>query len=239
MERYVTIVNNDLEHGFTAKYDGEYITIPTGGSKVVPYDVMKAWMGDPELIDDGRHNDRSETYDRLCLMYHARGLMGNDPDLLPDIEAFTEDGDKIITVLDDPEGTSLIPDADAPGDIGALQRQIDRLNARLEEKLAGLTDEPGGITEAEDLGARSIANEGAIAEQTAAERAELYGDDLTGTPVTDELVDIPDDAPTQVPVGRPKQSSTPASPARKTPSKRPPSKPRGTAGTAGRRAGTK
>lgn len=235
MDQYVTIVNNDTLEPFTGKYDGEYITIPAGGSKVVPYDVMRVWMGDPILTDDGRHNDRHDAYNRLCSLYHARGLTGNDPSLLPDISAFTEDGEQIITILDDPEGETLVPDSEGTSDISQLQRQIDRLNARLEEQMAGLVDEPGGPIEAARTG-----EEGVIAAETAAAKAELYGD--THEADTDDL-DIPEDAPTQIPVGRPKQSASPAKKAapraRKTPAKKPVSKPRGTAGTEGRRAGTK
>lgn len=242
MDQYVTIVNNDPEVPFVGKYDGEYITIPTGGQKVVPYDVMRVWMGDPILTDDGRHNDRHDAYNRLCSLYHARGLTGNDPSLLPDISAFTEDGEQIITILDDPEGETLVPDSEGTSDISQLQRQIDRLKARLEEQVAGLVDEPGGTIEPAEIGGRT-GEEGVIAAETAAAKAELYGDTPQSDSGSDDDLDIPEDAPTQIPVGRPKQSASPAKKAsprpRKTPAKKPVSKPRGTAGTEGRRAGTK
>ena len=226
MESYVTIKNLDDEP-FIGKYDGEYITIPGPGSKIVQWDVMVVWMGDPYVENDGRHQDRRATFNRLCTKYHARGLTGNDPSLLPNIEAYTEDGERIITVLDDPDGDSLVPDPEAPTDAGRLQRQIDRLEARLQEQIAGLED-TGPIDEPE-VGGRSAGTEGAINAEIAAERARETGEDPA--PPDDDELDIPADEPTKVPVGRQKRA------AKKAPVKAAPrSKPRGTAGTAGRRA---
>lgn len=229
MEQFVKIVNTE-EHPFIGKYDGEYITIPAGGSKIVQWDVMVVWMGDPYIEDTDRYAERREVYNNICAKWHARGLTGNDHSLLPGLEAYTEDGERIITVMDDPEGEMLVPSSTDNTDTGKLQRQIDRLQARLGERLAGLVDAP---SEAPDNEARSRP-EGEISAEIAAEDGELNGDDADDP--EDEL-SIPEDTPAKIPVGK----ATPGkAPARKGPVKKAPaSRARGTAGTAGKRAASR
>ena len=229
MEQYVRIVNRNPEEPFIGKYDGDYIAIPAGGEKIVPWDVMVVWMGDPALDNDGRHNERRETYLRLASLYHARELTGVNEDAFPLLEAYTEDGERIITILDDPDGETILPDSTDNTDIGRLQRQIERLEQRLAERLSGLTDTPDAQIEEPEIGGRSAGTEGDINAEIAAERAAETGE---APPVTtdDDDLGIPVDEPTKVPVGRAKKAA---------PVKKPAGKPRGTAGTAGRRAAAK
>jgi hypothetical protein len=222
-------IRNTGEEPFIGKYDGEYITVPAGGEKIVEHDVMVVWMGDPKVENTDRYAERREVFNRLCMMYHAATLTGNDPSLLPPLEAYTEDGERIITVMDDPDGVHLMPSAESDTDIGKLQRQIDRLTQRLNEKVAGLVDAPEDAPEENEARSRP---EGEIA----AEIAELDGE-LTGDVITDddEDFDIPEDTPTKVPVG----PAAKKAPAKRAPRKAPPGRPRGTAGTAGKRAASR
>lgn len=233
MEQYVRIRNTSPDEPFIGKYDGEYITIPTETERILPWDVMVVWMGDPAIENTDRHQERSEVFNRLCMMHHAATLTGNDLSLLPPLEAYTEDGERIITVLDDPEGVSLVPSADDNTDVGKLQRQIERLQARVEEKLGGLVDAP---TDAPDNDGPRSRPPGEIAAEIAAEDAVLNGETAeTADPDDDELA-IPEDTPAKIPVGK----ATPGkAPARKSPVKAPPGKPRRTAGTAGSRAASR
>lgn len=230
MAEFVRIRNTDTEP-FIGKYDGEYITVPAEGEKIVERDVMVVWMGDPAVENTDRYAERREVFNRLCAMYHARELTGNNLELLPGLEAYTEDGERIITVLDDPEGVHLMPSAESDTDIGKLQRQIDRLTQRLNEKVAGLVDAPEDAPAEDEIGSRSAGTEGAIA----AEIAELDGE-LTGDVDTDDddELGIPEDTPTKVPVGE--KRTTGKTPAKRAPRKAPTGRPRGTAGTAGKRS---
>jgi len=153
---------------------------------------------------------------------------GNE-DAFPLLEAYTEDGERIVTILDDPEGETILPDSTENTDIGRLQRQIERLEQRLAERLSGLTDTPDAQIEEPEIGGRSAGTEGDINAEIAAERAAETGE---APPVTtdDDDLGIPVDEPTKVPVGRAKKAA---------PVKKPAGKPRGTAGTAGRRAAAK
>lgn len=227
MEQFVRIRNTDEEEPFIGKYDGEYITIPAGGEKIVKYDVMVVWMGNPAVEDTDRYAERREVYNNICAKWHARGLTGNDPSLLPSLEAYTEDGERIVTVMDDPEGISLTPSSESEGDIGKLQRQIDRLTARLNEKVSGLVDAPEDAPE-NDSRSRP---EGEISAEIAAEDAVLNGEADVDVP-EDEL-DIPEDTPAKIPVGKAAPGKPPA---KRGPVKAPSGRPRGTAGTAGKRA---
>jgi hypothetical protein len=228
VEQFVTIKNANEEEPFIGKYDGEYITIPAGGSKIVQWDVMVVWMGDPRIENTDRYAERREVYNNICAKWHARGLTGNTPEDLPALEAYTEDGERILTVMDDPEGEMMVPvSREGDGDVGKLQRQIDRLQARLEERLNGLVDAP---SDAPENDSRSRA-EGEIAAEIAAEDAELNGENIADD-AEDEL-DIPEDTPAKIPVGK---AAPGKAPAKRGPVKAPPSKPRRTAGTAGKRA---
>jgi hypothetical protein len=229
MESYVRIVNRNPEEPFIGKYDGDYLTIPAGGEKIVPEDVMFVWMGNPALENDGRTNERREVYFRLASLYHARTLTGIDVDAFPMLEAYTEDGERIITVLDDPEGDSLVPDSSDNTDIGKLQRQIERLEARLAERLNGLVDTPDGPIDEPEIGGRSAGTEGEINAEIAEERAIELGEEPVTVDGGDDL-GIPVDEPTKTPVGRSRAKKAPAKPSGRA---------RGTAGTAGRRAAAK
>lgn len=229
MESFVRIVNRDPEVPFIGKYDGDYIAIPAGGEKIVTEDVMRVWMGDPNLTNTGRHNDRQDAYNRICMFHHARGLTGNDPDLLPPLEAYTEDGERIITIMDDPTGELTVPDSTGDSDIAKLQRQIEKLEAQMQARMAGLVDGAEGDITSAEIGGRSRP-EGEI-------RAEIDAEDDDADITTDTPdLGIPSDDPTTVPVGEggPRKRAP-----RKAPAKPPAGKPRGTAGTAGRRAAKK
>lgn len=232
MEQFVRIRNTSPDEPFIGKYDGEYITIPTESEKIVKWDVMVVWMGDPTVENTDRHQERRDSFNRLCAKYHARMLTGNDPSLLPPLEAYTEDGERIVTILDDPEGISITPAEQDHGDIGKLQRQIDRLQARLEEQVAGLIDAP---SDAPEDGPRSRPA-GEISAEIAAEDAVLNGETATTADSDDDELDIPEDTPAKIPVGK----ATPGkAPAKRGPVKAPPGKPRRTAGTAGARAASR
>lgn len=237
MEQYVTLMNTG-ETDIRRKYDGEYLTVPALGQLIVPWGVMVAWMGDPELTDQPSDPVRTTTYRKLCSFHNARTHLGNQPDLLPKLEAYTPDGDRIITILDDPEGTNITPDSSEPTDIGALQRQIDHLRGQLETRLAGLTDTPELAAETQsEIGSRS-APEGALAEQIAREREGIVGPDpaTADTPAEDDD-DIPTDSPTKTPVGSTGRGGT--APVKKSTGRGTTTGKSRSAGTAGRRAASK
>lgn len=210
MEQYVSILNVS-EDDFTAKYDGEYLTIPAGRSKTVPYDIMVVWMGDPEVRNLGADRERDEAYKNICGFFHARSMTGNHPELLPHLEAYTDDGDRIITIMDDPTGNSLTVDAAEGSDVASLQKQIaaqqkalETLTARLDAEVEVLTDVPE--REAEGTG-RSAGTAGqkaaAKAAQEAAEKLdpELEAEGADAEPEhSDDADDLPEDTPTAVPM---------------------------------------
>lgn len=218
MQQFVTIENQGTTE-FRAKYDGATYVIPPGESRIVPYQAMCVWMGDPSVTNKDTYKERDLVYRRICRYFHARGLMGNEPEKLPKIAAFDQDGNRIITVMDDPEGKHLAAGADdAPVDIRVLQQQIERLQAQLETRLVGLTDTPQKRTQRKAVddstpkgGRGTVGTAGRRAKRKAAEDAIEKGevDPETGQPFDETSAaagtppDLPVDEPTKVPVGKP------------------------------------
>lgn len=255
MQQFITIRNEDTED-FVAKYDGEYLTIPAGGQRTFAWDVMVCWMGDPNLFNTEVENIRDEAYKNICTFHNARGLTGNEPDLLPKLAAYDEDGNRIVTIMDDPDGLSY-EFGDAAGetglDVAALQRQIEAQQAQLDQMMARMADTPEA--QRPETEGRSAGTEGTKTAEIQAERDREDGvEDLnhevdtsdestTATTGADggniETFSIPADEPTQTPVGKtnaPGQSpATEARTAKRSTGRRTTPSTGRSAGTAGKR----
>jgi hypothetical protein len=133
-----------LKNGGTETYRHQYgaqevIEIAAGDEMIVPLSVMCSLMGHPDTRNSDRWREREEMHEVLLRFYGGT---------LPSLEAYTLDGERIITIIDDETGYSLTPDPTDSSDVGVLQRQIDELNAKIDDTDAGdsiedvPTDEP-------------------------------------------------------------------------------------------------
>lgn len=123
MAEVVRIVNNGPAP-YTDFYNSVKYTIPgNGGQLLVDFDAMALWLGHPAANNfDPRNRVRVQEYQRLRIRYgvEARSLelstsgVPTDTEELfrqmkPALECFSANGEPIITVADDPDGTFLSP----------------------------------------------------------------------------------------------------------------------------------
>jgi hypothetical protein len=131
----------------------ETITFAAGEEKVVPWDVLVLFCGDPNVVNKEYWRERDEAVETLHLMYGAMSLAGPDSSKLPKLEAYTIDGDRISTLIDDPIGAGITPKADDTSDVGRLQAQIDALQAeiRKSQDAPEQPDTEGETVDVEDI----------------------------------------------------------------------------------------
>lgn len=136
-------IANEGDDTLRLQYADTLITLAPGQSRFVPFDVMVAWMGHPDLRNGEYDAWRTEAYENLALFYGALTLDGVDRTLLPALAAYDEDDNRISTILDDPEGASLgvaaaTRNPSGHGDAEILARKVERLEAMLDS--AGIVD---------------------------------------------------------------------------------------------------
>jgi hypothetical protein len=122
---------------FSHVYGNEVVAIEPGSEKFVPFDVMVAFMGHPNVRNNEYERWRDESYNNLCLFYGAQTIDGIDSDVLPQLEAWDSDGNRISTILDDPAGDNLQVDAAPHTDTAIMAQQIAEMKAAMET--AGIT----------------------------------------------------------------------------------------------------
>jgi hypothetical protein len=131
--------------------------IPVGGERIIPFNEAASWFGDPRLQNQGR--------DQLRTLVHSQiqGLWGYtegmtylrdrwDPtagfktweDFKPSVECFDMDGEPILFVIHDPEGTTPFggPKLVDPAfqDVGVLNDRIAQNERELAELRQLLTE---------------------------------------------------------------------------------------------------
>jgi len=109
----------------------ETITFEPGDEKIVPWDVLVLFCGDPEVTNKEYWRERDEAVESLHLRYGAVSLAGLHSEKLPKFHAETVDGEPIKTLMDDPDGIDIVPAAGDTTDVGRLQAQIEALQAEV------------------------------------------------------------------------------------------------------------
>ena len=153
-------VLNKHSKPFKAKYDNQTYLIKPNSETIVPLDAVCLWMGNPSSVDyDEKRRDRSDEYRRLRAKYGVYEHDDRMEENLPRLEAYTLDGERIWTVLEDPEGEhagSVTPprtDDDAvAAQILSMQQQIDALQAVLKVRGVEPREVRGDDGEGEDDG---------------------------------------------------------------------------------------
>lgn len=134
MQQSIRLVNAGDEP-FEHIYDGEMVRIAPGSELFVPFDVMVAFMGHPNLRNTDYENWRDEAYINLCLFYGALELeSGPNPAKLPKLEAWDSEGNRISTIIDDPTGARLTVDTSQPhSDTAIMAQQLAAMAAAMKE----------------------------------------------------------------------------------------------------------
>lgn len=165
-----TVVNdlirlrNTSDKEWRHRYLHMEVILPPNSDTVIGRDVMIYLMGNPELRDiDHRRKPRTQEVKRIRLLYGA----AYDDELWelnkPPLQAFTVEGERIHTIMDDPEGKHGLPQTLITDQQTLMQKQIDALQAQL----------------------RDIQNSQVMADRTAqAEQYDLTVDDPSPSPST-------------------------------------------------------
>lgn len=169
------------------KFQGQKGSLQVGRDATVPWGVMNHLLGDPYY--EGR--DREIHYANI---HHHAGVNPGQP--LPyTIEAYDSAGDRIATMVDDPDGIHM-PDRDSVltpnalremhADLDRRMKQVEQMQREMEQQRTS-DDQPPPKTRAR----RDRREPSAITDPTIGEGS---------TVAIDNDSDVPDDTPSRVPV---------------------------------------
>lgn len=128
-------VRNTAPVPFRQRFLREWYTIQPGNEAILPWDVFVAFFGDPALKNHGpNRKDREEAYKRIRFKYGS--LEDNElwEQNRPRVECYRMNGEKIVPLCDDPEGTNVHQSAMTVAGMDALQSQI----AYLQQQVAAM-----------------------------------------------------------------------------------------------------
>lgn len=145
----VVMVRNVADKPFDVRYNSRSTIINPDETGIVDSEAAKLWFGDWEARNIGReerHQFRTRELERLKGIYGAhfdddfRAEHPSIPEPLladqkwernrPRVELYNQSGERIISVLDDPEGNTL-PLEDASQDV--LARTVSQMQSQLDE----------------------------------------------------------------------------------------------------------
>lgn len=135
-------VKNVGDETFTDSCNSVPYYLEPGDEQVVPYDAVVLWCGHPDADNsDPRNRVRVVEWGRLRVRYGVY----EDADFarhIPHLEVSTLNGDRIHTVLDDPDGDNLTPAGTTRAQaittedqLSQLQAQVDALRQLLSEQV--------------------------------------------------------------------------------------------------------
>lgn len=142
------------------KYNNRKYTMEPGEEIVVPFLAMCLWFGHPDAIDhptDKQRQFRFDEWRRLQVRYGSYDNVGEEPivtksgsippwkDQVPSIEVLTMAGEKIITVVDDPEGRHLQPAQQNVSQVELMQSAIERMQEQMREMESRLATEQRAV----------------------------------------------------------------------------------------------
>lgn len=137
------VMLKNLGGDFSMKYGPtNRVTIPAGKTVHVPAEIAAHFLGRWWLRNEGRFRDRADEVDRLRVLYGAYEDNVAWEQNRPRFEAYTDSGDRITTVVDDPTGeaatgSALITDLDVEQRLRIMQERQDELQRQLDEKVRG------------------------------------------------------------------------------------------------------
>lgn len=180
-------IRNDDDKVFQQKYAGQRYNLVPGAETFIPWDAACLWFGHPFAVDvpgDKRKRYRSDELRRLFVKYGVYERHDEAGSKFPKVSVWDiTNGERIITVVDDPEGRELNPAAISQADNEGLQAQLKAMQEQMAMVQAQL--------------AAQQANGGAVPSDVTEQgnRPEITDDDR----VIDDggLADLPSDTPTR------------------------------------------
>lgn len=139
----VRVRNLDAKE-FTDSWNNSTWRIPPQGENIVPFEAMCLWFGHPEAIDiDPRNMFRHEEHMRMRTKYGVYEDDSKEASNFPKVEVMELDGTPITTVIHDPEGTTLSPQAAHLSEQRAIQEQMAEMQRQLETMRAYINTTQG------------------------------------------------------------------------------------------------
>lgn len=140
-ETQVVRVRNVGDEDFTAKYANVPYTVPAGQETIVPFLAMCLWLGHPDAVDiDKKRQYRLEEFQRLTARYGTYDDLQAWEEQKPKLEAYSIDGNRLVTVVDDYQGNHLKLDTSTVQEkatmmsaMAAMQEQMAAMQRKLEE----------------------------------------------------------------------------------------------------------
>ncbi|GIV04102.1 MAG: hypothetical protein KatS3mg015_2932 [Fimbriimonadales bacterium] len=127
----VVIIKNVGSVDFVGKHASIKYTIPAGGQRIVPWEAMCLWMGNPEAVDKENSPARTDEYRRLRFKYGIYHNMHLAAERFPKLEAYDLDDNRLITVIDDPEGAHLTPEVNTRAENEILRERLARMEREM------------------------------------------------------------------------------------------------------------
>jgi hypothetical protein len=137
--RIVNVGEDDLK----LEFEHQWVVIPAGSERFMPASAVMVWFGHPGARDiDDRQKFRTEEWDRMRRTYNDFTDDGQRFWRFPEVEVYHPNGERVMTVIDDPEGRHLLPVGSAEGqqsDVAILEREIAKLSRTIKSMQAAQT----------------------------------------------------------------------------------------------------
>lgn len=131
MEDFVTVINNSDED-FQYRYLFKLVTLRPGASTVIPWEHMVLIAGSPYA--NPNNGERMEEWRRLRSRYSIIDAKDWD-EQRPDLTFLDGEGNKLMTVLNDHDGSTGIvdPNVGDSNDRRVLENAVEKLRAQMNQ----------------------------------------------------------------------------------------------------------
>lgn len=129
-------IRNVGESRWQDKFNSQRFVVDPGKEVVVPYPAVKLWFGDPTAKDDsnGHRLRRREEFHRLLVKHGMTSATIEEwEEKRPKIEVYDFDGNRVITVADDPTGRGVTESVTTVEQAELLQQKIDQMTRQLRQ----------------------------------------------------------------------------------------------------------
>lgn len=145
-QHQVVRLHNPTDRSFISTYANVTYHIAPGTDTFVPFLAMCLWLGHPDAVDiDEKQRYRHDEFYRLQSRYGTYDDIDVWMEKKPRLEAYSVDGERIITVVDDYEGKHLTPDSGTSvaekqvllASVAKMQGQIAQMTTQIAQMQRG------------------------------------------------------------------------------------------------------
>lgn len=180
---YVVRLHNDSTKPFRMRYLTLEYLIQPDDELVVPWEVMVSFLGSPDAQNLGpRRMDRKNVYEKLRVKYGAYHDDAVWEINKPQLSAYRVTGERLTTVVDDPDGLSITPSSITQQTELAREAQLAMMQdqmvsmAALIKQLTGQSTNPPGTVQSDANGPSPVPQDAPVAPEWTAEMAARAGE---------------------------------------------------------------